>query len=39
MSVQLKPFLSPQEYLAMERQADTKSEYYVWRGLCYGRRR
>ena len=29
MSVQLKPFLSPQEYLAMERQAETKSEYYA----------
>ena len=29
MSVQLKPFLSPQEYLALERQAETKSEYYA----------
>lgn len=29
MSVQLKPILSPQEYLTLERQADTKSEYYA----------
>ncbi len=29
MSVQLKPFLSPQEYLTLERQAETKSEYYA----------
>ena len=29
MSVQLKPFLTPQDYLALERQAKTKSEYYA----------
>ncbi len=29
MGVQLRPFLSPQEYLALERQAETKSEYYA----------
>lgn len=29
MSVQLKPFLTPQEYLAYEREAETKSEYYA----------
>ena len=29
MSVQLKPFLTPQEYLAYERKAETKSEYYA----------
>lgn len=29
MSVQLKPFLTPQEYLAYEREAATKSEYYA----------
>lgn len=29
MSMQLKSVLSPQEYLAHERQADTKSEYYA----------
>ncbi len=29
MSLQLKPFLTPQDYLALERQAETKSEYYA----------
>ncbi len=29
MSVQLRPFLTPQDYLALERQAETKSEYYA----------
>ena len=29
MSVQLKPFVTPQDYLALERQAKTKSEYYA----------
>lgn len=29
MSVQLKPFLTPQDYLALERKAKTKSEYYA----------
>jgi len=29
MSVQLKPFMTPQEYLAYEREAATKSEYYA----------
>src|SRR2546425_9848744 len=28
MSAAPKPFLSPQEYLAREREAETKSEYY-----------
>lgn len=28
MSVQLRSFLTPQEYLAFERQANTKNEYY-----------
>jgi Uma2 family endonuclease len=29
VSLQLKPFLTPQDYLALERQAETKSEYYA----------
>jgi len=29
MSVQLKSFMTPQEYLAYEREAATKSEYYA----------
>ncbi len=28
VQVQPKPFLSPEEYLAFERQAETRSEYY-----------
>lgn len=28
MSVQRKPYLTPQDYLALERQAQTKSEYF-----------
>ena len=33
MQAQLKPYISPQEYLALERQAETKSEY--WNGRIY----
>jgi Uma2 family endonuclease len=27
MDVQLKPYLTPEDYLAFERQAETRSEY------------
>ena len=30
---QTKPYLTPEEYLALERQAETKSEY--WQGETY----
>ena len=30
---QPKPYLTPEEYLALERQAETKSEY--WQGEVY----
>ena len=30
---QPKPYLTPEEYLALERQAETKSEY--WQGETY----
>jgi Uma2 family endonuclease len=30
---QPKPYLTPEEYLTLERQAETKSEY--WRGETY----
>ncbi len=33
MSTQPKPFLTPEEYLAIERQAETKSEY--WDGQMF----
>ena len=33
MATNSKPFLSPEEYLEMERRAETKSEY--WRGQMY----
>ena len=32
---QPKPYLTPEEYLALERQAETKSEY--WQGETYAR--
>ncbi len=33
MQAQLKPYISPKDYLALERQAETKSEY--WNGQIY----
>ena len=39
MSTLPKTFITPEQYLEIDRQAERKSEYYRWRDVRHGGRR